>query len=150
MARSSASKTGRIAIGLAFIIGATGAIGSGIAIHNTPAKADSTTTGNTWYYQMTDPNKDGMELQGIKGSLRQIFEVKDPYGAPIFSVGHVGGANVYGDDLRVFNGNDIFNPTAVIYPDGHIEITAQATNPVIVVNGQTLTANDIKWIHDHE
>lgn len=144
------TKTGRIAIGLAFVIGATGAIGSGIAIRANSAKADDSYTGNTWYYTMTDPNKDGMELKGVAGSNRQIFEVKDPYGAPIFSVGHVGGANVYGDDLRIFNGGDVFDPTAIIYPDGHIEITAQSTNPVIVVNGQTLTANDIKWIHDHE
>lgn len=111
------------------------------------AKADSYHTNNTWYYTMTDPNKDGMELKGVKGSLKQIFEVKDPYGAPIFSVGHVGGANVYGDDMRVFNGNNIFLPTAVIHPDGSIEITPQSVNPVVNIQGTILTKNDIDWIH---
>lgn len=132
-------------VGGAALITAT--VGAGVAIHQQPSKADTTTTGNTWYYNMTDPNKDGMELKGVQGSLKQIFEVKDPYGAPIFSVGHVGGANVYGDMLRVFAGNDIFDPTAIIHPDGSIEITSYASNPVVNIQGVYLTKADINWIH---
>lgn len=44
----------------------------------------------------------------------QYLEVFDHNGAPIFSVGQTGGADVFGDDFRLFGHNDPFDPEIVI------------------------------------
>lgn len=43
----------------------------------------------------------------------QEFEVFDPNGAPIFSVGEFGGDGVFGDNRNVFNRKDVFHPALV-------------------------------------
>lgn len=100
---------------------------------------------NPWVYNLSDPTKGGILINGVKNSGTQILEIKDPYGQPIFGVGHFGGASVYGDHFRVFGGNDIFHPVIDIGPDSHINI--RGTRPTVTINGQTLTSSDIAWIH---
>jgi hypothetical protein len=97
---------------------------------------------------MTDPNKDGMTINGVPNSLAQIFTVKDPYGAPIFAVGHVGGATVFGDHIRLVGDSGFSVPVFDVDTHGTVRLTGTA--PAIVIGGETLTAKDIKWIHDHE
>lgn len=124
---------------------------------STPAEAGSrtsyatTTVGtNPWNYTMTNPDKtkDGMVITGETNSLSQIFLVKDAYGSPIFAVGHVGGATVFGDHFRLIG--DAGFSTPVFDVDEHGTITLSGTAPRIKIGGETLTADDIKWIHDHE
>lgn len=103
---------------------------------------------NPWTYTMTDGTKDGVVINGVPNSLSQIFLVKDPYGAPIFAVGHVGGATVFGDHFRLIG--DAGFSTPVFDVDTHGTITLTGTAPKIVIGGQTLTAADIAWIHAHE
>ena len=128
----------------------------GIAGDN-PVKANATprtayttlpTGPNPWNYTMTDPTKDGMTINGVPNSLAQIFLVKDPYGSPIFAVGHVGGATVFGDNFRLIG--DAGFSTPVFNVDTHGTITLLGSAPKIVIGGETLTPADIKWIHDHE
>ena len=97
---------------------------------------------------MTDPNHDGMTITGVPNSLAQIFLVKDPYGSPIFAVGHVGGATVFGDHFRLIG--DAGFSTPVFDVDTHGTITLTGSAPKIVIGGETLTADDIKWIHEQE
>lgn len=97
---------------------------------------------------MTDPNQDGLTLNGVPNSLAQIFLIKDPYGNPIFAVGHVGGATVFGDHFRLIG--DAGFDTPVFDVDTHGTITLLGSAPKIVIGGQTLTAKDIKWLHAHE
>jgi hypothetical protein len=94
---------------------------------------------------MTNPAKDGMTINGVPGSLAQIFLVKDPYGAPIFAVGHVGGATIFGDHIRLMGDLGLSSP--VFDVDTHGTVTLAGTAPKIVIGGQTLTADDIAWIH---
>jgi len=118
---------------------------------DTPRTTYGTATGqNPWNYTMTNPDKtkDGMVLNGTPNSLAQIFLVKDPYGAPIFAVGHVGGATVFGDHFRLIG--DAGFSTPVFDVDEHGTITLSGSAPAIKIGGETLTAADIKWIHDHE
>lgn len=137
--------TTRAIAGLAVIIGGTLVTGSGIAIHENTARAAA---GNPWNFTMTDRTKDGMTINGISGSVSQIFTVKDSNGAPIFSVGNVGGTGVYSDHFRIYPAGDVFNPSVDIGPDGRVSLLG--TNAGIWVNGQLLTSSDIAWIHEHE
>lgn len=117
---------------------------------SSPARAQTIPSPNPWNYTMTNPDKtkDGMVLNGTPNSLAQIFLVKDPYGSPIFAVGHVGGATVFGDNFRLIG--DAGFSTPVFDVDTHGTITLQGTAPKIVIGGETLTAADIRWLHDHE
>lgn len=128
---------------LAILIGMT--LTAGVV---TASESQATTTPNPWNYTMTIPNRDGMSIKGMPNSLNQIFTVKDPYGAPIVSVGHVGGLSVFGDQIRVFAPNTLDNPVAVIGFDGRVSLSGP--NAGVYIDGQLLTAGDIKWIHDHE
>lgn len=145
-----------IATGIAVTIG-----GGLIAASCHPQPAHSTTTPrasigtfstgqNPWNYTMTNPDKtkDGMVLTGTTNSLSQIFLVKDAYGNPIFAVGHVGGATVFGDHFRLIG--DAGFSTPVFDVDTHGTITLTGSAPKIVIGGETLTAEDIRWIHNHE
>lgn len=150
------SRIGRVATGLALTIGTTFTAGSGIAIHANTAHASTPRTSygtfspgpNPWNFTMTDGTKDGMTINGTPNSLAQIFLVKDPYGAPIFAVGHVGGATTFGDHIRLIG--DAGFSTPVFDVDTHGTITLTGSAPKIVIGGQTLTADDIAWIHSHE
>lgn len=139
------TRTGRIVAGLALTIGITGATASGVAIKQNTAVATVSPGANPWNYTMTIPTQDGMSVKGVANSLQQIFTVKDPYGAPIVSVGHVGGLSVFGDQIRVFAPNTLDNPVAVIGFDGRVSL--QGPNAGVYVSGQLLTAADIAWIH---
>lgn len=137
----------RIAFGITTL---TGAAFIAIACNPNPAHAATCLGVNPWNLNMTnaDKTKDGLTITGTTNSLAQILTVKDPYGAPIFSVGHVGGATVFGDHIRLI-GDAGFN-TPVVDMDTHGTISITGTNPKVVINGQALTAADIAWIHAHE
>lgn len=144
------SRIGRVATGLALAIGTTLTTASGVAIHNNQARAAVTPGPNPWNYTMTnaDKTKDGMVITGETNSLSQIFLIKDAYGAPIFGVGHVGGATTFGDHIRLMG--DLGLSVPVFDVDTHGTITLLGTAPKIVIGGQTLTPEDIAWIHNHE
>ena len=139
------SRTGRVATGLALAIGTTFALGSGVAIHQNTARAAATPGPNPWNYQMTNPNDYGMVIKGTPNSLAQIFQVRDPYGAPIVSVGHVGGLGVFGDRMAVFPPTSVTNPVIVLDDNGRISITGPSAG--VWIDGQLLTSADIAWIH---
>ncbi len=64
----------------------------------------------------------------------QYLEVFDHLGAPIFSVGQTGGADVFGDDFRLFGHNDPFDPEIVI-TDKPLPSTCKAPERWINVTG---------------
>lgn len=130
---------------LAAVIGIT--ITTGVVTAST-VHAQTIPGPNPWNLTMTDKTKDGVVVSGVPGSLSQIFLVKDPYGSPIFAVGHVGGATVFGDHFRLIG--DAGFSTPVFDVDTHGTITLTGSAPKIVIGGQTLTAADIAWIHNHE
>jgi hypothetical protein len=138
-------RIGRIATGLALVVGTTLTTASGVAIHANTARATVTPGPNPWNYQMTNPNDYGMVIKGTPNSLAQIFQVRDPYGAPIFSVGHVGGAGVFGDRIAVFPPTSVTSPVIVLDDNGRISITGPSAG--VWIDGQLLTSDDIAWIH---
>lgn len=139
------SRTRRVATGLALTIGATLATASGVAINQNTACAAVDPGPNPWNYQITSPNDYGMVITGVPNSLAQIFQVRDPYGAPIFSVGHVGGAGVFGDRFAVFPPASSSNPVIVLDDNGRISLTGPSAG--VWIDGQLLTSDDIAWIH---
>ncbi len=140
----------RLALGAVALVGAVLTASTALSwpLHSDHASAATSATGNPWNWTMTVPNKDGMSIKGMPNSLNQIFTVKDPYGAPIVSVGHVGGLSVFGDQIRVFAPNTLDNPVAVIGFDGRISL--QGPNAGVYVEGELLTKEDIAWVHSHE
>lgn len=144
------SRIARVAFGLALAIGTTGVVGVGAAIKHNTANATVNPGPNPWVYTMTDGTKDGMTINADQSptSLTQIFLIKDRNGAPIFAVGKVGGATVFGDHFRLIGDAGFSTPVFDVAPNGTITLTGSA--PKIVIGGQTLTAEDIAWIHNHE
>lgn len=114
------------------------------------ARAQTIPGPNPWNMTMTDGTKDGVVIKADPSptSLTQIFLVKDRNDAPIFAVGKVGGATVFGDHFRLIG--DAGFSTPVFDVDTHGTITLTGTAPKIVIGGQTLTAADIAWLHAHE
>lgn len=88
---------------------------------------------NPWQYVQTVDNY-GMVITGVAGSLSQIFQIRDHLGAPIFSVGNVGGPAAYGDDMTVFDGS--FNVKA-----------RMGLNGTLTLNGSVLSKADIDSLH---
>jgi hypothetical protein len=88
---------------------------------------------NPWQYTQTQDNY-GMVITGIADSLSQIFQIRDHLGAPIFSVGNVGGPAAYGDNMTVFDGS--FNVMCRLGLDG-----------TLILDGSTLTNADIDSLH---
>lgn len=88
---------------------------------------------NPWQYTQTVDNY-GMVITGIAGSLSQIFQVRDNLGAPIFSIGQVGGPAAFGDNMSVFDGS--FNLMCRLGLDG-----------TLILDGSTLTNADIDSLH---
>lgn len=97
---------------------------------------------------MTNPSQDGLTLKGVPNSLAQIFLVQDPYGNPIFAVGHVGGATTFGDHIRLIG--DAGFSTPVFDADTHGTITLTGTAPKIQIGDQTLTPQDVQFLHQLE
>lgn len=92
-----------------------------------PATA-STATGNPWTYQMTSTTADGLVIRGTSGTNNPLI-VFDRLGQPIAAVGEAGGLKVFGDNIGVNTGSDIF----------HSQVTISPNNPdpaVCVRNGQ--------------
>lgn len=116
-----------------------------VPLGGSTAQATTSATGNPWNWTMTVPNKDGMIIKGMPNSLHQIWTVEDPYGAPIVSVGHVGGLSVFGDQIRVFAPNTLDNPVAVIGFDGRVSLSGP--NAGVYIDGQLLTSADIAYLH---
>lgn len=119
-----------------------------VAVPLAGSTAQATTTGNPWTWTVTNPSQDGMVINGTAGSLKQIWTIKDHLGAPIASVGEVGGLGVYGDRLAVFPPSSVTNPVIVLGDDGRISITGP--NAGVYIDGQLLTSADIAWLHAHE
>lgn len=117
---------------------------SGVATLDANGKLVQGVGPNPWNWTVTDGTNDGFTITGTTGSMKQLFTVKDYAGSPIFSVGSAGGAAVYGDHFKVFNGGDIFNPTTDIDPTGVITVTGTGH---LVLSGQTLSAADITALH---
>lgn len=122
-----------------------GSLVLGVLLTRDEAHSQTMPGPNPWRYTMTDTTRDGVVVTGVAGSMTQILTVKDPYGAPIFSVGHVGGAGIYGDHFRVFPPGNVYQPVVDIGPDGRISITGP--NAGVWINGTLLTQADIEWIH---
>ena len=102
---------------------------------------------NPWTFTLNDGNSDGVVINADSSatSLSQLLIVKDRNGAPIFAVGHVGGATVFGDHYRLIG--DAGFSTPVFDVDTHGTIVIRGTAPKINVNGTILTKSDIQWIH---
>lgn len=122
-----------ILLAVALLIAAAAAVAGLTAPH--AAQASSTTTANPWTMQMTDGTQDGLVVRGTTGTSNP-FLVFDRLGQPIFGVGEAGGAKVYGDDLSVYAGSDIFHADTTISPN--------TPNPAVCVRP------DQMWIgHGH-
>ena len=74
----------------------------------------------------------------------QYLEVFDHNGAPIFSVGATGGADVFGDDFRLFGHDDPFDPEIVI-TDKPLPATCKAPERWINVTG-SWTCHGGLWV----
>lgn len=72
----------------------------------------------------------------------QYLEVFDHNGAPIFSVGQTGGADVFGDDFRLFGHDDPFDPEIVI-TDKPLPATCKAPERWINVSGSWTCRNGL-------
>jgi hypothetical protein len=101
---------------------------------------------NPWVWNITDGANDGLTINGTSGTLKQIFLIKDYLGAPIFGVGHVGGAAVYGDHLRVFAPGVGFVNTFDVDPDGKVTISGTGQ---LQLGATVLTETDIQDLHSH-
>lgn len=139
MHHKARSILGRAALGLV----ALGVLAMPLA--DSSAQATTATTGNPWTWTVTNPNADGMVINGTAGSLKQIWTIKDHFGAPIASVGEVGGLGVYGDRLAIFPPSSVTNPVIVLGDDGRISITGP--NAGVYIDGQLLTSSDIAYLH---
>lgn len=127
----------------AIIVGAT-FCGTG---SSPTAKAQTIPGPNPWVYTLDDGNSDGVVINADSSptSLSQLLIIKDRNGAPIFAVGHVGGATVFGDHYRLIG--DAGFSTPVFDVDTHGTIVIRGSAPKIDVNGTILTKSDIQWIH---
>lgn len=87
-----------------------------------PARAATSTDSNTWTYTMTNPSADGLVINGTTGTNNPLI-IKDHLGQPITAVGEDGGLKVFGDNLAVNAGSDIY----------HSQVTMSPSNPVAAV-----------------
>jgi len=74
------------------------------------AYAAATFADNPWVFRATNPNAEGLRIQSTGGPNGQLLIVYDHLNQPIFAVNKAGGASVYGDNLNVHQGADIFHP----------------------------------------
>jgi len=91
---------------------------------------------------MTDPDAAGLAIWGVPGGPpggTPETEWYDYLGQPIATMGQSGGFKVYGDQICVYPGGDVFHPDACLRDNG-----------TVTVGGQALTAADIAWLHQAE
>ncbi len=79
------------------------------------AHAASTTTANPWTLQMDNPTADGLVVRGTTGTSNPLL-IFDRFGQPIMGVGEAGGLKVYGDNLAVNAGSDVYHSQVTISP----------------------------------
>jgi hypothetical protein len=79
------------------------------------ATADVGPPANPWTFSMNDPRADGLVIHGTGGNSNP-FIVFDRYGQPIAAVGEAGGLKVFGDNIGVNPGSDIFHSQVTISP----------------------------------
>jgi hypothetical protein len=101
---------------------------------------------NPWVWNITDGLNDGLTINGTSGTLKQILLIKDYLGAPIFGVGHVGGAAVYGDHLKVFAPGVGFVNTFDVDPTGKVTISGAGQ---LQIGSTVLNEADIQNLHSH-
>lgn len=88
---------------------------------------------------MTNPSAAGLAIWGVPGGPpggTPETEWYDYLGQPIATMGQSGGFKVYGDQICVYPGGDVFTPDACLRDNG-----------TVTVGGQALTASDIAWLH---
>lgn len=88
---------------------------------------------------MTDPDAAGLAIWGVRGGPAggtPETEWYDYLGQPIATMGQSGGFKVYGDQICVYPGGDVFTPDACLRDNG-----------TVTVGGQVLSASDIAWLH---
>jgi hypothetical protein len=88
---------------------------------------------------MTDPAAAGLAIWGVRGGPpggTPETEWYDYLGQPIATMGQSGGFKVYGDQICVYPGGDVFTPDACLRDNG-----------TVTVGGQVLSASDIAWLH---
>lgn len=91
------------------------AVGAGLTAA-TPNPANATTvTGNSWTYQMNNPAADGLIIRGTSGTNNPLI-VFDRFNQPIAAVGEAGGFKVFGDNIGVNAGFDIYHSQVTISP----------------------------------
>jgi hypothetical protein len=91
---------------------------------------------------MTDPHAAGLAIWGVRGGPpggTPETEWYDYLGQPIATMGQSGGFKVYGDQICVYPGGDVFTPDACLRDNG-----------TVTVGGQVLSASDIAWLHHAE
>jgi len=88
---------------------------------------------------MTDPDAAGLAIWGVRGGPpggTPETEWYDYLGQPIATMGQSGGFKVYGDQICVYPGGDVFTADACLRDNG-----------TVTVGGQVLSASDIAWLH---
>jgi len=75
-----------------------------------------------WSLIMNSATKVGLSIRGRQGATGAMFICVDYLNQPIFGVGQAGGAYVLGDNFRIFNGADIFNPVVHLRQDGTVRL----------------------------
>ena len=88
---------------------------------------------------MTDPDAAGLAIWGVRGGPpggTPETEWYDYLGQPIATMGQSGGFKVYGDQICVYPGGNVFTPDACLRDNG-----------TVTVGGQVLSASDIAWLH---
>lgn len=88
---------------------------------------------------MTDPGAAGLAIWGVRGGPpggTPETEWYDYLGQPIATMGQSGGFKVYGDQICVYPGGEVFTPDACLRDNG-----------TVTVGRQVLSASDIAWLH---
>ena len=88
---------------------------------------------------MTNPDAAGLAIWGVPGGPpggAPETEWFDYLGQPIAAMGQTGGFKVFGDQVCVYGGGNVFVPDACLLDNG-----------TVTVGGQVLSASDIAWLH---
>jgi hypothetical protein len=96
-------------------------VGAGLTVVGvivTPTTAGAA-TGNPWTYSMSNANADGLVIRGSNGTNNPLV-VFDHLNQPIAAVAEAGGFKVFGDNIGVNPGSDIYHSQVTISPDDPI------------------------------
>jgi hypothetical protein len=97
-----------------------------------------------WSLIINGASKVGLSIRGRQGGTGQLLLVVDYKNQPIFGVAPAGGAYVAGDNFRVFNGGDIFNPWIKLRQDGSVQMAkgdAANGSGVLAIGNATFVPN---------